>query len=602
MNKKALLISLTVFGFVTCGAGAVSVFGDGANVLRGRSVDNTYTLTLDSSNQLLATDDGDAFYSLTTSGNRVYFAFDDDIERNPENGWVSLVAGGTFDNPYIFNTNKIKGIKSIRINSDYNNLKLHYGCEVDGEIIYSNYLEYDTTSIYETFTNYEPSYIKIEGYVGSGPNLLQSVIIEYSCSETEYVPTENLDYELIEGKQEYRITGFVNYKENIPDDLVIPSSIGGKPVAEIGDDAFNPDHYLTSFRFKSITIPNSVKYIGARAFENCQAVTKINMPTSGIEIGDDAFFNCGDMETVNISATQTEIDLAKYQASPVLKTINVAEGNPNFYSINGMLFAYSYSDSNVSNRNTLLYCPCGKTGTITVPNKDNSNNDITYIAKDAFKRSKASSISIGSNISAISEDFKSCSSLSSFVVAQGNSYYSVQNNMLCEGNVVVAYPIGNSNGSVTVPSTISKINDHVFDGVSSLEDVTIMGQTEIGVEAFANMPNLESISLSNVNEINSGAFKNDTSLNGNFITVSSTLQALPAETFMGCTSISSISLPSTLKTIGDRAFKNCSSLSSFPVSASLSTLETIGEEAFMNCTSLAISLIIPNTVNSVFNI
>ena len=596
MNKKILLISLTMLSTTTMAVGAITIFGDAfknGNINNQIKANSNYTLTLDKSNQL-DTDDGDKFYSLTTSGNKVFFYWDDTIERNPTNGWVSLTSGGTFYNPYIFNTSKIKGMKSIKIDSDYNNLKLHYGCEVDGEIVYSNYVEFDTENINYTFVEgHEPSYIKIEGYVGSGPNLLEDVIIEYSCSESSETPTENLAYELIEGKNEYRITGFTNYKEDIPDDLVIPSIINEKPVTEIGNDAFNGPAKFTLYGFKSITIPDSVKYIGARAFKNCQAVTKINMPTEGIEIGDDAFLYCGDMETINITATQTEIDLDAYRASPVLTTINVEEGNPNFYSVDGVLYAYSYSDSHVSNKNTLLYCPCAKEGTITIPDQ------VEYIAEDAFRNSKASTIHIGNNINSISEDFKTVTSLTTFEVGSGNTYYSVRNDILCYLSNAIAYPRGNSNDYLTIPNTISKINDHVFDGINNLEVINILGNTVIGEGSFANMTNLETISLSSVGDIGAGAFKNDISLvhanlNDSYLTT------IPNEAFMNCSSLSFTyrSLPDSILTIGERSFKNCSSLvlDTLPIK-----LVSIGAEAFMNCTSYSVDLVIPNTVISIGN-
>ena len=599
MDKRKLLISLTLLSTIAIGVGAISIFGNAfSNISFANQINNRgdYTLTLDSSNHL-DTDDGDSFYSLTNSGNKVYFAFDDTIERNPTNGWVSLISGGTFYNPTIFNTNKIKGMKSIRINSDYNNLKLHYGCEVDDEIVYSNYVEFNTTSIDYTFTTgYEPSYIKIEGYTGTNANLLQSVIIEYSCFDSEVTPTENLAYELIEGKQEYRILSFTQPKENIPEDLVIPSSINGKPVTEIGDDAFNGPSYFTLYGIKSITIPDSVTYIGARAFQNCQAVTKINMPTSGISWGDDAFLYCGSMDTINITKDQTEIDLAAYQASPVLTTINVDPENTKYYSDNGMLFQYSYSDEHVSNKNTLLYCPCAKEGTITIPNTVNGLN-VEYIAKGAFKNSKASIIHIGSNIANISEDFKSSNSLTSFEVETGNSNYSAVNNMLCEDSVIIAYPKGNSGLSVTIPSTVSKVGDHVFDGISKLETINIQGNVEIGEETFSNMPNLRSISLSSVTVIGEGAFKNCTSLES--AALSSSLVTIPEEAFMGCSSLTFDFdvLPSTVRTIGARAFKNCSSLTldSLP-----NFLQNLGNEAFMNCTSLDIDEL-PLTIETLGN-
>ena len=584
MKKKILL---GIVSLSTAAVAATLIFSSGnldnwsTYALQNRDVTpGEYTLTLDVHNQL-DTDDGDTFYSKTSLGNKVYFAFDDTVERNPENGWLSLTDGGTFHNPYVFNTSKIKGMKSIQIVSDYNNLKLHYGCEVDGEIVYSNYVEFDTTTINYTFTEgQEPSYIKIEGYTGTNPNLLEDVIIEYSCSESAETPTENLAYEQIEGKQEYRILGFTERKENIPDDLVIPSYINGKPVTEIGDDAFNGPAYFTLYGIKSITIPNTVKYIGARAFQNCQAVTKINMPTSGIEIGDDAFLYCGSMETVNIGKNQTEIDLAKYQSSPVLTTINVEAGNEVFYSVDGMLFQYSYSDEHVSDKNTLLYCPCAKEGTITIP------SGVEYIAPTAFKNSKASTIEISSTVTSIKEDFTSAKSLTTFVVDSNNLAYTSISGLLCSSNgqLLITYPRGRSETSLNIPNGIYYLEKRVFYDVDNLTSVTLNGVTHIGDEAFMNMDNLESVTGASISTLGKAAFKNDKKLES--VGFASNIRTIPEEAFMGCTSLQGYTFNVELEEIGVSAFEGCTKLTNVIFPNIYSYEIVVRSKAFKGCSSL----------------
>ena len=542
-----------------------------------------YTLVLDSHNHLDTDDGGATYYSLTSPlNNKVYFDVDDTFVREPDDGWLSLVNGGTFNDPTVFNTSKIMGMKSIRIVSDYGDLKLHYGCEVDGEIVYSNYLEPKSTTIEHTFTTgYEPSYIKIEGYTGTNSNLLESVTIQYSCSESEVTPTENLSYELIEGKQEYRILGFTDRKENIPEDLVIPSHIGEYPVTEIDDDAFNGPAYFTLYGFKSITIPDTVKSIGARAFMNCQSVTKINMPTSGIHIGDDAFLYCGSMETINITKDQVDIDLATYQASPVLTNINVEEGNPKYYSVDGVVYQYSYSDEYVSSKNTLLYCPCAKEGTITIP------NDVEYIASTAFKNSKASTIHIGSHVDNISENFRSANSLTDFEVEAGNITYSSNNGLLCDymGSILYLYPRGRSTVNVSLPNSIIEIGDCAFYDNDTIATIYAYGVLTVGNEAFKNMDNVTSISLASLSSLGTSVFENDKKLTSAPLVNSITV--IPDNTFKGCTALSSFTFPLSLTEIGVSAFEGCTSLTdiSFPMYQPAVTL-TIKSKAFKGCSNL----------------
>ena len=53
--------------------------------------------------------------------------------------------------------------------------------------------------------------------------------------------------------------------------MVIPDSIDGMPVTEIGDEAFLNNSALTS-----ITVPQTVERIGARAFKGCTRLQEMN--------------------------------------------------------------------------------------------------------------------------------------------------------------------------------------------------------------------------------------------------------------------------------------------------------------------------------------
>ncbi len=76
----------------------------------------------------------------------------------------------------------------------------------------------------------------------------------------------------------------------------------------------------------------------------------------------------------------------------------------------------------------------------------------------------------------------------------------------------------------------------------------------------------------------------------------STVAALNADLFSGCTSITSVSLPATLESIGDRAFKGCSSLGS--IDMGMTDVDYIGPSAFEGCTSLA-SVDLPYYLSSI---
>ena len=159
-------------------------------------------------------------------------------------------------------------------------------------------------------------------------------------------------------------------------------------------------------------------------------------------------------------------------------------------------------------------------------------------------------------------------------------------------------------GDVIIPESLS--NGLVVNGIgkfcifsSSYADYPIH------VGAFQNCEEITSVTIPNtVSFIEDGAFtgcKNMTSVSiGNAVTRigkyydSDTFNPYdyPGGAFAGCSSLASIELDDAIEFIGYNAFNGCSSLASVSLPRSLTT---IGERAFSNCDNLT-SIEIPNSV------
>lgn len=116
------------------------------------------------------------------------------------------------------------------------------------------------------------------------------------------------------------ITGF----DNSVSDVVIPSEIEGLPVTAISVGAF----YLSTIT--SIEVPDSVTSIGEMAFLGCTSLKSVKLSTGVAKIDKNAFGSCS-----------------------ALQEIQVAKDNPNFSSLNGVLYS--------KKQDTLVIYPAAKT-------------------------------------------------------------------------------------------------------------------------------------------------------------------------------------------------------------------------------------------------
>ena len=111
------------------------------------------------------------------------------------------------------------------------------------------------------------------------------------CEQSES-KTESLQFQQIEGKQEYSVIGLGSVSGT---NITIPNTFNGLPVTSIGDSAFENCTNITN-----VAIPNSITNIGDCAFWDCARLTNCSIPNSVKNIGDYAFAHCKRLTNITI--------------------------------------------------------------------------------------------------------------------------------------------------------------------------------------------------------------------------------------------------------------------------------------------------------------
>ncbi len=294
-------------------------------------------------------------------------------------------------------------------------------------------------------------------------------LINISVGTVSAATSGGFTYQLINGGTAVEITGY----DQSSNAVVIPSTIAGEPVVSIGDSTFNGFYHMNT-----VTIPDSVTYIGNYSFYNCgnshyTDLNNIVIPDSVIKIGDEAFAKCGYLTTLTIGNSVTSIGFNAFWR-------------------------------------------CGDLTSVTIP------NSVISIGQEAFRETGIGTVSIGSGVSSLGlHAFLDCTNLYRITVDPNNLFYASIDGTLYNKTIttVIQCPQGSGPGNVyTFPSTVTTIGPNAFnhaaiagliisDGVTTIPNATFggllglstatigSGVTSIGSNAFFNCVSLTSISF-----------------------------------------------------------------------------------------------------------
>ncbi|MGM9563550.1 MAG: leucine-rich repeat protein [Faecousia sp.] len=276
-------------------------------------------------------------------------------------------------------------------------------------------------------------------------------------------------------------------------------------ITHIGENAF--------YRFsnlKSVFIPSTVTGIGSRAFSQCTSLESLFIPHGVTSIGESAFSACTSLVSLSVPDSVTTIGRSAFSECENLEKVSLS--------------------SSMDTIEDSLFRGCARLTSFTIP------QGIVGIANTAFE---------------------GCTELAYFNVSEGNRYFTSIEGVLysADNTVLILCPQGKS-GALKVSDATIYINNGACRGCNQLTSVSLPNSvTIIDDYAFSNCSSLTEINIPDgVTSICFETFAGDNSLNS--ITIPSSVTCIESGAFYNCTSLENINIPDSVTSIGGGAFEN----------------------------------------------
>ena len=412
-----------------------------------------------------------------------------------------------------------------------------------------------------------------------------------------------------------------------------------------------PGAFALCYNLASVNIPSSVTTIYDNAFDGCRSLTSVTLPASVTSIGDEAFGWCTSLTSITIPSSVTTIGDGAFSGCSSLTSVTVMMKDP--IEIEEYTFDNRY--------NAILYVPYGCKASYEATDYWKDFKEIIEISpiiefadvnvkalcvtnwdtNDDGELSEAEAAAVAD----LGEVFKGKTNITSFKELQYFTGLEVIGEMAfggCSGMTSVTIPNSvtsiddyafcdcSSLTSVTIPNSVTSISNRAFEYCFGLNEISVASGnsqydsrngcdaiietssntliigcknsiipnsvSSIGPGAFFSCYGLTNITIPNsVTSIGSSAFAYCSGLTN--VIIGNSVSIIDNYAFRGCSNLTSVTIPNYVTNIGYAAFRNCSSLKSVTIGSSVLI---IGGSAFRGCPSLT-SVTIPNSVTEIVN-
>ena len=327
-------------------------------------------------------------------------------------------------------------------------------------------------------------------------------------------------------------------------------------ITELVDNEF---FYCLSL--EEISLPNSIKRIGEKAFAESPKLRVINLGEGVEHIEARAMYECKSLESITLPESVRFIGDEAFSFCESLKEIRIPGGVPS------VKYGFAYGCTSLE--------------------KVEMGEGVANIEGAAFDGcTRLKSFYLPSTLTSFSKNnVKDCTELERIDVAPGNPNLASEDGVLYEAGFksILLYPASSKIKVYTTPDGMEKLSYKSFVDIKNMETANIGDDINfIEQQAFVNCKKLTEVNM----------FGDDVALAGNIfdgcdnlqkVTLPYKLKRIGDATFEGCSNLSEINFPSTMTEIGNSAFKNCPKIKCAVLPEGLTF---VGADAFNGCTGM----------------
>lgn len=468
--------------------------------------------------------------------------------------------------------------------------------------------------------------------------------IVFSCEEFSSPDTyESNGYRYFLNEESEAIISYYVGNESI---VVVPEMLDGYPVTGIGEFAFSSfcssnyfykdssDNLISNVLITSITLPETIKFIGDYAFAGNFKLTDINIPAKVTAIPYECFNSCESLEYVEIPESVNKIEARAFYCCKKLKSISLPESIDEICenTFSGCNTLESIDMHSVKKIGKEAFYYCEKLVITELPESLTELGDGAFYCCESIERLDLSNVT---KIGAYA--MKYCKSLKEVVLNDNLEHLESEVFQSCVALEHIKLPqklvsIGSCcfrlSGlkNVVFNDELKTIEDCAFDGCFNLTNVVLPDSLEyiwnsaffecdikeinipvnlkiLGYYAFARCDELTTVYFNAINcrvtdlAGDEAYVPDDWSLASPFYETKITniyfgenITAISDSSemcgmFESCYTLQSIAIPDTVNEIGTAAFKNCKNLETAIIPNSVTE---IADDAFDGCDNLTI--------------